>query len=99
MDRRTLPLIAHVYKKEKKAIEREGSARLIRILSETKFSFVLEVCIEESNLLKHLKFELMKKDLSKDVIKKFRKTNLGINIKYVLVKKINENLWRVKLII
>ena len=99
MDRRTLPLIAHIYKKEKKAIEREGSARLIRILSETKFSFVLEVCIEESNLLKHLKFELMKKDLSKDVIKKFRKTNLGINIKYVLVKKINENLWRVKLII
>ena len=45
MDRRTLPLIGHVYKKENKAINREGHARLIRILSETKFSFVNQILL------------------------------------------------------
>ena len=40
----------------------------------------------------------MKKELNKDFIKKFRKTNLGINIQYLLIKTINENLRRVKLL-
>jgi uncharacterized protein (DUF1499 family) len=80
-DRRTMPLIAHVYSKESVDLP---STRTVRIFPETKFSFEFQVC--RDNQL--LKFETMKKHYSKDQKNEIEELSVGdtleINIEKTL---------------
>ncbi len=98
-NRRVMPLISHVYRKEAlNSVKKK--ARLIRFLRESKFSFEWEVCLtdEKINKLRTLKVELMKKTLSKEKIKELKKESVGIELEFEIEKKIKESLWRIKLI-
>lgn len=96
-DRRSMPFISHFYSLKNKQ-EINLSARLIRILKETKFAFVWEVCLEDQGKIQTKHFEIFKKSLSKDLSKKFKTSSVGININFKIVKKISENNWRVVLV-
>ena len=73
-DRRTLPFNAFVFVKGE---ERKSSAkeiRLIRMFTETKFSFSFEGCNNKGELEQ---YEILKKTLTKDQRKGFKKVNWG----------------------
>jgi len=97
-NRRVMPLIAHVYRKDALALV-ESKARLIRYFKETKFSFEWEVCLldQDSKELRTIKFEVLKKGLSKSRLKELKKESVGIEVNFELVKKMSESLWRVRL--
>jgi ribosomal protein RSM22 (predicted rRNA methylase) len=94
IDRRSMPLIGHVYIKEK--LERSQISHPVRFLGESKFSFDYLFCHEENSEL--LKVELLKKYINKQELKEFRKTNLGDQIKFELVKQISKNHIKAKII-
>lgn len=98
-DRKVMPLIAHVYSKvEVSSVKKK--ARLIRFLKESKFSFDWEVCLldQDSKELKVIKFEVLKKLMSKQKIKELKKESVGIEVHFEVVKKMSEEYYRVKLI-
>lgn len=96
LNRKTLPLVAHVYRKKKNvsAIKVE-TALIVQYLNETKFSFLYEVCILEDGENKLVTFELLKKFMNKEIIKKFKNANVGEKIIFSVLKKI-DNVWRVR---
>lgn len=99
-DRRSMPLISHLYAKDKKIVEK-NTARFIRFKTETKHSFNWEVCLRDSDEnegeLALIQFEIPKKTLSKQEAKSFKKLSVGIKIDYEIIKKITENNWRVSI--
>lgn len=98
LDRRRLPFISHVYQKQAESLENQNrSYRLIRVLKETKFSYIFEVCFLEGTL-KTRRIEILKKDLSKEDKKSIKNINIGINLKLSKVKEIDTDNWRVKLL-
>lgn len=100
-DRRTLPLIAHLYvKKEFFNEKKNDDKRLVRFLRETKHSFMFEVCSldESSKQLKIVTIELPKKELSKDLLKSMKKINVGVNLSVEYIKELGPDLFRVKFI-
>lgn len=98
LDRRTLPFISHVYRKPDPKGEKAKTAfRLIRVLKETKFSYVWEVCFLEEGL-QTINIEILKKDLSKDEKKQMKKIDIGITVHLTKTKELDSDNWRVKLI-
>jgi len=95
-DRRTMPFISHIYNLKEEIVS-NLPVRLIRILKETKFALMWEVCLEENGKIQTKHFEIPKKFLSKDVLKKFKNSSVGVQVEFEIIKKVNENLWRVKL--
>jgi len=91
-DRRTMPLIAHVYSKDKNESKNQGT--LVRFLSETKFSFEFQVCLSDGN---EKKIEVLKKNLDKEQIKKFRKGDVGELLQFEIEKKLTDQCLRVRL--
>ena len=91
-DRRTMPLIAQVYSKVK--VEKQFSGTMVRFLGETKFSFEMQVCLESGE---EKKIEVLKKDLDKEQIKKWRKTDVGIQLEFEILKQVNAQTLRVRL--
>jgi ribosomal protein RSM22 (predicted rRNA methylase) len=96
LDRKVMPLISHVYTLNK--VEINKSARMIRFLRETKFSFDWEVCLLEDSNLKTIQFEVVKKSLSKKEIKALQKISVGLEFDFEILKVLNEELYRVKLV-
>lgn len=92
-DRRTMPLIAQVYSNEKAS--KMASGTMVRFLGETKFSFDMQVCLNSGE---EKKIEVLKKDLDKEQIKKWRKTDVGIQLEFEVLKQINAQTLRVRLI-
>lgn len=97
-DRRSMPFISHIYCLNKK-LESNFSARIIRILPETKFAFVWEVCLEEDEKIQIKQFEVPKKLLSKNLSKSLKNCSVGINFKFELIKKISDYHWRIVLLL
>ena len=96
LDRKVMPLIAHAYTMNK--VEIKTSARMIRFLRETKFSFDWEVCLLENDMLRTVNFEVVKKSLNKKEIKALQKISVGLEFDYEVIKAINNDLYRVKLL-
>lgn len=96
LDRKVMPLIAHVYTKSVKCDSKK--ARMIRFLRESKFSFDWEVCFERDGELTSANFEILKRGLSKKEIKEMQKLSVGIDVEYEVVKELSKNHIRVKLI-
>ena len=95
LDRKVMPLIAHVYTKTRSVDTHK--ARMIRFLRETKFSFEWEVCIEREGALITATFEILKKPLSKKEIKEMQKLSVGIDFEYTMIKELSERRFRVAL--
>lgn len=97
LDRKILPMTAHVYRRKSKTAVIIKAATVIRYIQETKFSFEYEVCHlvdgENSNSV----IEIQKKQLSKEEIKHFKHSNVGDRINFEVEKMIGDKL-RVKLI-
>lgn len=91
-DRRTMPLIAHVYSREKNKSDYQGTT--IRFLGETKFSFEFQVCLEEGT---EKKIEVLKKDLDKEQIKKWRHCDVGELLHFETLKQLTNQCLRVRL--
>lgn len=91
-DRRTMPLIAHVYSRIKP--EKEFSGTMIRFLGETKFSFEMQVCLRSGE---EKKIEVLKKDLDKEQIKKWRRADVGQLLEFEVLKQMTAQNWRVRL--
>ena len=96
LDRKILPMTAHVYKR-KAQITPSTLATIIRYINETKFSFGYEVCLFENEKNKNIIIEILKKQLDKKTEKKFKNLNVGERIAFT-VDKIIENKYRVTLI-
>ena len=88
-DRRTLPVLAHVYSKDHCG---NVQATLFRVLEETKFSFNFEVCVGD----KIQKIEVMKKDYDKSQQKNIAGFLAGKKVNYIVLKEFS-NVERVKL--
>ncbi len=96
-DRRSMPFISHLYNLSQE-IESNIPVRLIRVLKETKFALMWEVCLEENGKIQTKHFEIPKKLFSKGVLKKLKNSSVGIEVEFEIIKKITEDLWRVKLL-
>lgn len=102
LDRKTQALVAHVYKRNNNPIiSNKNTATIIRFINETKFSFEYQVCMEdgesEGRELVNRTIEILKKDLSKEEEKSFKKSNIGDQVNFEIIKIVNNHL-RVKLI-
>jgi ribosomal protein RSM22 (predicted rRNA methylase) len=97
LDRKILPMIAHVYRRKSKTPIALTSATVIRYIQETKFSFEYEVCYTASGENKNSVIEIQKKHLSKDEIKDFKHSNVGERLDFSVEKIVGDKL-RVKLI-
>lgn len=94
-DRRTMPNIMHVYKKGRRL--NQETFRLVRFLKNTKFSFELEVCLQQDGLPKIVQIQIPKKSIPKKKIKEFEKINVGQALNIQIVKKF-EAFWRAEFI-
>jgi hypothetical protein len=94
LDRRTLPFIAHLYELEGQCEKPSNSGRLIRIIKETKFSYIWELCLQDENL-KNIKVELLKKTIDK---KKIKKLSVGIEVSFRILKTLENNTYRVEIL-
>ncbi len=95
LDRKILPMAAHVYKrKNKNAVT--NSPTTIRYINETKFSFEYEVCYQDEDQNKNSVIEIQKKNLSKEEEKHFKNADVGEKISFEVEKVVGSKL-RVKL--
>jgi SAM-dependent methyltransferase len=92
LDRKIMPMTAHVYIKKNKT-EPNSKVTLIRYLNETKFSFIYEACEYNNNENINLKIEILKKSLSKDQEKYFKNANIGDQIIFIKDKLVGDT-WR-----
>lgn len=101
LDRKKMPLIGHLYQyieDDFRNIE-ENSFRIIRTVSESKHSFVWDVCLlNEVNENLNLRFEVPKRKMAKSRAKELGNASAGDIFKYELIKEINDSLWRVSLV-
>ena len=96
-DRRNMPFISHVYQKGRLQCESNvGQARLVRFLNNSKFGFEFEVCMCQGSNLGITKIQVLKKDMSKELIKKMENISIGSKITFEVVKRF-EDFTRVKL--
>lgn len=96
LDRKILPMTAHVYRRKSKTPVISTSATVIRYIQETKFSFEYEVCFAENGENKNAVIEIQKKQLSKEEVKNFKHSNVGDRLNFTVEKMIGQKL-RVKL--
>jgi SAM-dependent methyltransferase len=96
LDRKVMPLIAHVYTLDHS--HKPSKARMVRFLRETKHSFDWEVCYLVEDNLEHCAFEVTKKGMSKKEIKALQKSSVGISFEYEVIKVLGEKHLRVKLL-
>jgi len=97
LDRKILPMNAHVYKRKLKNERiKQTSATIIRFINETKFSFEYEVCYFTENENKNSIIEIPKKYLSKTLEKHFKNSSVGERIGFIVEKDLGNKL-RVKI--
>lgn len=96
LDRKILPMTAHVYRRKSKTPTVSEEATIIRYIQETKFSFEYEVCYLSDGKNINAVIEIQKKHLSKDEEKHFKNSNVGDRITFTVEKTIGEKL-RVRL--
>jgi hypothetical protein len=89
-DRRTMPMMAHVYSKSEMPLP---STRLVRIFPETKFSYEFQIC--HNNQI--LKFETMKKLYSKEEKNLIEEFNVGDSLEINIEKTLNDGKLRGKI--
>lgn len=92
LDRKIMPMTAHLYVKKNKTIP-NTKVTLIRYLNETKFSFIYEVCEYGQNENQNIKIEILKKNLSKEQEKYFKNASIGDQINFVKDKLVGDT-WR-----
>lgn len=96
LDRKILPMTAHVYRKKCNDFKERNEATIVRFIIETKFSFEYEVCLFNNGTNENVIFEIQKKHLSKSDEKMFKNFNVGEKINFTLDKLVGGK-WRVKL--
>lgn len=96
LDRKIMPMTAHVYRRKQK-IETRPAATIIRFINETKFSFEYEVCFFEEGENKNAVIEIQKKQLSKEQEKAFKHSNVGDRIRFEVERIVGTKL-RVKIL-
>lgn len=96
LDRKILPMTAHIYRRKSKPLRPSEKATIIRYIQETKFSFEYEVCLAIDGENKNQVIEILKKTLSKEEEKNFKNSNVGEKIHYEVDKIVGEK-YRVKI--
>lgn len=99
IDRKAMPLIAHLYRKNK-SLENESvksKCRFIRFINESKHSFEWEVCLEQNAGLDLVRFEIPKSKLDKEMKKKLKKVSVGVGVEFQIIKKLDSHKWRVQI--
>jgi hypothetical protein len=96
LDRKILPMTAHVYKRKTKVAAITSAATVIRYIQETKFSFEYEVCFAEDGENKNVIIEIQKKHLDKNQEKAFKNSDVGEKLNFT-VEKIIGTKYRVRL--
>jgi len=98
-DRRNMPFISHVYQKGGyQGGSTPQQARLVRFLNNSKFGFEYEVCMCTGSQLTIEKIQLLKKDMSKELIKKIENISIGSKLTFEVIKKFDDYT-RVKLLL
>ena len=96
LDRKIMPMTAHVYRRKGKAPVINNDASVIGFLNETKFSFEYQVCFLENGKNKNAAIEIQKKHLSKEEEKHFKNADVGERLFFEVEKQFGDKL-RVKL--
>jgi len=94
LDRKILPMTAHVYRKNK--IGATFPSTLIRYINETKFSFEYETCNPASEINELTVIEIPKRDMSKSLEKTFKNLNVGERLRFDVEKNMGKKV-RVKI--
>lgn len=99
LDRKIMPFIAHIYRKAQAIKPLETSnAHFLRFLNETKFSFLWQVCLASpEGGLTTTKFEILKKDYPKSLLKRLERASVGESFTYRIIKEL-EGLKRIQLL-
>lgn len=95
LDRKILPMSAHIYRKKINASS-SNKAVMTRFIQETKFSFEYEICFNHNGENKLKIAEIQKRNLSKKEEKEFKNLNVGELIDFEIEKEINEKI-RIKI--
>lgn len=95
LDRRSMPLIGHIYGFSKEFSSEENQATTFRFLRETKHSIEWLVCLKQKSKL--VRFEVSKKTLKKKQIKSLLAASVGEKINFEMIKEVDDSWWRVKL--
>lgn len=105
LNRHSMPLITHIYRKASREsqggtrpLQKEIEGRLFRVVRETKYSFQWELCREEQDGLHLILCEIMKKTLTKEMIKKLRTVAVGIKVKFIEEKMMPDKMLRIRLL-
>ena len=91
MDRRNLPVIAHLYEKGGVVKDPVQSARVIRVYKPTKFSIDWQICLSENEENKIYDFQLLTRNYKKSEIKKMSEINAGELIHIRVTKTLEHN--------
>jgi len=93
LDRKIMPMTAHVYVKKKNNLIPRTDVITVRYLNETKFSFIYEACesVDGNNQL--IKIEILKKHLSKEQERNFKNANIGERLNFIKEKQVGDT-WR-----
>lgn len=94
IDRKAMPLIAHVYSKSE-ATTLKPKCRFIRFINESKHSFEWEVCLLQDEKLELVRFEIPKIKIDKQMKKKLKKVSVGLGVEFEIIKKLDSHKWRV----
>lgn len=94
LDRKILPMAAHIYRRKKTGIT--FPATLIRYINETKFSFEYEACIHEEGKNTIRVVEIQKRQLDKSLEKTFKNLDVGERLEFEVDKTLGQKL-RIKL--
>lgn len=90
LDRKILPMAAHVYRRKQSGSKTANLPTLIRYMTETKFSFEYEVCLEENGKNKNVVVEYQKKNLGKNLEKRFKNLSVGEKARFEVDRIIGE---------
>lgn len=94
LDRKIMPLCGHVYvKKNKFNFNKSNELTIVRYLNETKFSFIYDVCDFEAGENKIVKIEILKKNMTKEMEKKYKNASVGDRIVFIKEKLVGDT-WR-----
>ena len=92
LDRKIMPMTAHVYVK-KKNVKARTDLITVRFLIETKFSFIYEACENVNEINQLIKIEILKKHLTKEQEREFKNANIGERLKFIKEKLVGD-VWR-----
>jgi SAM-dependent methyltransferase len=94
LDRKIMPFIGHIYRRQPQPPKRLGRASFVRFLAKDKHSFSWEVCLEQEGKLLLIKLQWQRKQFSKEEEKAMEKISVGKLFDFEIIKELGPLYYR-----